>query len=697
MKKAILLIPAILFCSIQSFSQGSNGLIGRWIFEGNANDVSGHGMNGIEHNVTPTTGINGTPNTAYQFNGTSSYINIPYNSLMNTQIHSFCVLLKPTGFYSGNCQGNAIIWRGRDVSPNFSYQLEMFDNAYDNSDAVYSPTHEVFAGWTGHTTSNTPQVEWYYTPTTELNSWYSVVLTYDGDSTRIYVNDVLKNTFYNTCTYTNTTDSMTFGWAESGFPYWLNAAVDEIRFYNRVLSPAEVAMFGDSLGTGKILPVKFYLDDNNNCTKETNEIYNGLPLTVAVDSNGVPIDTIPATGVLYYHARGNAGDVYSFRVVSSAANIYVSCPATGVLNDTLLTGINPTKYVGFNCTPSASFDLGVKLSTATDIRAQVLCLDVSNQYCSAQPATLKVNFSPKYVYGSASPAPTTVSGNSVTWNLGSLSYSNSPMNIHMTVNAPAGPLTAGDTTITKCYLDPSVGDLNIYDNVIIDTDTIKAPLDPNEIAVKPEGCIPVNIASTLTYTVQFENVGNDTAHNIYIMDTMPDNIDIKSLRLISTSHFMTISKWYDDNYHNIFKFEFPDIDLLDSSHHDQCSGTLVFKVNTVTGLQNGANIDNHAGIFFDENAVVMTNTVENTACFALDVPRVNNEAHVELFPNPGSGQITITGNRVIKELAVYNVIGQEIFSGSYNTQKVQLNLKDVPTGLYFVKVNNSEVRKYVKE
>jgi len=697
MKQIFLSIAVILVCSIQGFSQGANGLIGRWVFEGNANDVSGHGMNGIIHDVTPTTGITGTPNTAFHFNGTSSYIDVPYNSLMNTKIHSFCALLKPTGFYPGNCQGNAIIWRGFDQSPDFSYQLEMFDNAYDNSDAVYSPTHEVFAGWTGSTTSGTPQVEWYYTPTTELNTWYSVVLTYDGDSTRIYVNGTLMNTFYNTCNFTNSTNNLTFGWAQNGFPYWLNATVDEIRFYNRVLSPAEVAMFGDSLGVGKILPVKFYLDDNNNCVKEPSEIYNSLPLRVAVDSNGVPIDTVAATGVLYYQAKGNAGDVYSFKIVSSAASIYVSCPASGVLTDTLLNGTNATKYIGFSCTPSPSFDLRANLSTATDVRAQVLCLNLSNQYCSAQPATLRVDISPKYVYGSATPAPTTVSGNSVTWNLGSLSYSNSPMNIHMTANAPAGPLPAGDTTITKCYLDPIAGDLNTYDNVIIDTDTIKAPLDPNQMAVKPQGCIPVNVASTLTYTIQFENVGNDTAHNIYVMDTLPGNVDAKSLRLISSSYPVTISKLYDGSNHSIYMFEFPDINLLDSSHHDQCSGTIVFKINTVTGLQNGATIDNHAGIFFDENAVVMTNSVENTACSPLYVPKVNNEPQVELFPNPGSGQITVTGNSTIKELAVYNVIGQEIFHDSYDIEKVQLNLKYIPAGVYYIKINNSEIRKYVKQ
>src|ERR1700757_4876630 len=99
MKKSFILIFLFL-AAYTAFSQGYSGLVGRWTFNGNANDVSGNGLNGIVHGATLTTGINGLPNTAYYFNGTSDYITVPYDSLMNTKVHSFCVLIKPMGFYS---------------------------------------------------------------------------------------------------------------------------------------------------------------------------------------------------------------------------------------------------------------------------------------------------------------------------------------------------------------------------------------------------------------------------------------------------------------------------------------------------------------------------------------------------------------------------------------------------------------------
>ena len=682
---------------MQALAQGYTGLIGLWTFDGNANDVSGNGLNGIPHNVTPTTGMNGLPNTAYQFNGTSSYINVPYNSLMNTKIHSFCALIKPTGFYSGNCQGNAIIWRGRDISSTFSYQLEMFDNAYDNSDAVYSPDHEVFAGWTGHTTGNTPQVEWYYTPTTVLNTWYSVVLTYDGDSTKIYVDNALMSTFYNPSNFTNTTDSMTFGWAQTGFPYWLNATVDEIRFYNRVLSPTEVAMFGDSLGTGKILPIKFYLDANANCVKENSEQYNMLPVTVQVDSNNIPIDTVSATGILYYHAKGEAGDVYSFKVISSATNVFVSCPATGVLIDTLVTGINATRYMGFSCTPYVAFDLDAQLGASTDVNVQVLSLLVNNKYCNPENATVTLNFSPKYAFESALPAPATVSGNTITWNLNALSYLNSPSNIHVTLRTPGSPLTEGDTVITKCTVTPTTGDVNPSDNIVIHNDTIKACHDPNEMSVTPNGCISTNLVTPLQYTIQFENTGNAPAHNIFIMDTLSDKLNIRSLGIVAASHQMAVSTWYDNTYHNIYKFEFPNIELLDSSHHNECKGMVIFNINTVSGIPDGVSIFNHAGIFFDNNPVVMTDTVENIGCANLLVPVFSNSPRVHVFPNPVSAELTVSSAELIKELAIFDLLGREVYRHDFNSENVNVDVTHLPKGLYIIKVNGTQVDKFSRQ
>jgi hypothetical protein len=56
---------------------GGNGLIAYYSFNGNANDQTGNGNNGVVHSATLTNDRFGLPNSAYYFDGTSSYIQFP--------------------------------------------------------------------------------------------------------------------------------------------------------------------------------------------------------------------------------------------------------------------------------------------------------------------------------------------------------------------------------------------------------------------------------------------------------------------------------------------------------------------------------------------------------------------------------------------------------------------------------------------
>ena len=70
------LILAIIFASnvmaqnIPSYVP-TNGLVGWWPFNGNANDESGNGNNGIPNGSILTTDRNGNINSAYHFDGMS--------------------------------------------------------------------------------------------------------------------------------------------------------------------------------------------------------------------------------------------------------------------------------------------------------------------------------------------------------------------------------------------------------------------------------------------------------------------------------------------------------------------------------------------------------------------------------------------------------------------------------------------------
>ena len=82
MKKTILFVAIgialttqTLLAQVPSYVP-SNGLVGYWPFNGNANDQSGNGNNGVVNGVSLTTDRFGNTNSAYSFDGNSNYITV---------------------------------------------------------------------------------------------------------------------------------------------------------------------------------------------------------------------------------------------------------------------------------------------------------------------------------------------------------------------------------------------------------------------------------------------------------------------------------------------------------------------------------------------------------------------------------------------------------------------------------------------
>ncbi len=79
---------------------------------------------------------------------------------------------------------------------------------------------------------------------------------------------------------------------------------------------------------------------------------------------------------------------------------------------------------------------------------------------------------------------------------------------------------------------------------------------------------------------------------------------------------------------------------------------------------------------------------------------------IEIYPNPATTQLTVRStNQPINLLTVTNLLGQTVRSSHGSTpltmtttsQSQIIDIADLPSGIYFVKVNNTVVRKFVKE
>ena len=363
------------------------------------------------------------------------------------------------------------------------------------------------------------------------------------------------------------------------------------------------------------LPVKMFFDADGNCLKDPTEDYLFQPTATEVDSNGVAVDIISATSGFDYSAYCRPGDVYSFKVITAPGDEVVSCPATGVITDTVLASVTtyPDKTFGLSCASKSSFDFGINtVVPVTGIHDQWGYIYVTNAACMAKGGTVTLNFSPKWTLraGSSWPAETSFTATSLTWTVPPISGKDKPLRIRYELwwNPITGPLAIADTVQSYFTVSPVAGDVDTVNNTEYRNDTIRAGIDPNEMFVSPEG--NVLSCAKLKYTINFENTGNDTAHNIYVMDTLSDYVNPDSLRIIMASAEMNITRLKDSG-HTIIRFDFPHINLQDSSHHGLCDGSVMFTINARPGLADGTSIQNHAGIFFDYNDVVMTNTVEN--------------------------------------------------------------------------------------
>jgi uncharacterized repeat protein (TIGR01451 family) len=145
--------------------------------------------------------------------------------------------------------------------------------------------------------------------------------------------------------------------------------------------------------------------------------------------------------------------------------------------------------------------------------------------------------------------------------------------------------------------------------------------DPNDKLVRPAGTTSEHytpIGAALSYTVRFQNTGNDYAYRVVIVDTLATELDLSTLQMGAVSHpyKFTVS----GKGRPVLTWTFDNINLPDSARDQAGSnGFLQFSIKPLADLPAKSRVENFADIFFDYNPPVRTNTVFNRI---YDVPPV---------------------------------------------------------------------------
>lgn len=337
-----------------------------------------------------------------------------------------------------------------------------------------------------------------------------------------------------------------------------------------------------------------------------------------------------------------------------------------------------------------------------------LLIEPINSGCIPTDAQLKLVLPELLSYNSASPTPSSISGDTLLWDLPQLIYSPNPIRITVSVTT-ATTAVIGDSIHLVTLLTPIAGDDDPLDNLKTYTLPIVNAFDPNFISVYPEGkCDEHFIANDqiLTYTVHFQNTGNSEAVNVNLLDTLDLSLDITTVRVIDQSHPV----WTELLPGNVLNFHFDNIHLIDSASNEQEShGYVIFETSPLPTLNQGTTINNSVGIYFDFNPAVVTNTVFNTIFSGdleshdcnLGISKIAT-SDVQVFPNPFVDGFTI--HRTTEdncEIALTDLQGKIVIQTFMTSEKtIVLTADQLRNGIYLLRIRtdaSDNIVKIVKE
>ncbi len=241
MKRTLLLLALLFLASKATLAQvpsyvPSNGLVGWWPFNGNANDESGNGNHGTAMNgVALTSDRNGNLNSAYSFDGVDDYIytsNFFFDASSN---FTFSVWI------NSNSNNSQTIF---NTIPHtiISYSLNPWWSGAATLGFLYGTGQT--AGWLNNSQKN------FINPVSYLNVWRHHVVIKSNLTYYFYQDGTLVNTFVFTSLPSNQVSALVFGHCDpSKCSDSFSGSYDDIGIWNRAIDSCEVKdLYYASLG-----------------------------------------------------------------------------------------------------------------------------------------------------------------------------------------------------------------------------------------------------------------------------------------------------------------------------------------------------------------------------------------------------------------------------------------------------------------
>lgn len=362
-----------------------------------------------------------------------------------------------------------------------------------------------------------------------------------------------------------------------------------------------------------------------------------------------------------------------------------SCPSTGSADFTLDAG-TPLATIDFANLSTVPHDLSVSLSSTNarpGFATQVWMTVVNN---SAFPSG-QVNIA--LSYDAVLLAPSTSS-----WSLPAMApYAT--VTLTFTANVPADISLLGTMLNYVATVSNSASETNTTNNTTLLDVTITGSYDPNDkhgiTSSRTSGDQYFRDQDThIDYTVRFQNTGTAAAETVVIRDVLDTDLDITSLQVLGASHAFTPS--FGEGRELVLTFNainLPDstADLLGSQ------GYISYRIKPDAGIMVGEIIENNAGIYFDFNPPIITNTATHVVEISTGIaPASRNE--IQVMPNPANEVLYVsTPTNSTGLLQVFTIDGRMMHvPATHRENLTELDVRDLAPGTYIMRTLEGAAR-----
>lgn len=435
-------------------------------------------------------------------------------------------------------------------------------------------------------------------------------------------------------------------------------------------------------------------DINGNCVRDSGEV--AVVGTSVRASNG---------NADYYGYTGSDG-FYTIRIYAAGTYTitgypgygYNSCSITTTCPQTAsFTGLGDTVLADVGIAPSTGFDLalhpGWRPANPGFTKEYWILYHQQSQPVYNGTATIVFKYDSILIYQSNTHGGVhNAAARTITWTVSNVPYpswnwSLAPY-IYFTVpaNTPLNYQLRQEFTIT-----PTSGDCDTSDNRVVAIQPITGSRDPNAKEVLPAGDI-IEDDSVLTYTIHFQNTGNDTTWFVILKDTLSAHVNPATVQNISSSHDYAS---FDVTDHGILTWVFNPIYLVDSATNEPASkGYVMFLVKKKHNLPLTTEIKNKASIYFDYNEPIVTNTVTNTMTLPNFIFTMKGDENISVTAMPNSfsksTQIVVEGVAGTFDFELFDVTGKVMKKiSSIGDNRFDLDRENMSAGVYFYRITSS--------